>query len=245
MSLVWAFWSILLYLLCSIAYIIIDILNYLLVINNSTLYMLYIVFASMLVVEAILYTIDWAQYVFCQPKSASICKYKLKFFASIFHNIGSVTYLLGAIFGNSTVQNQQNLLTTPLLFVFNIIGTAALLVEAILTHLGWMLLPSNTTKRCHCSHGVALWAHTLNIVGGLIYLVASILPLILITINSTLSTTTIYQKDVRPVQIAGDGVYLIDSTLYMVLFFQEWKQRNRANKNEPIEPESRGAVFLT
>jgi hypothetical protein len=92
---------------------------------------------------------------------------------------------------------------------------------------------------------VALWAHTLNIVGGLIYLVASILPLILITINSTLSTTTIYQKDVRPVQIAGDGVYLIDSTLYMVLFFQEWKQRNRANNNEPIEPESRGAVFLT
>jgi hypothetical protein len=240
----WAFWSIFLYLICSIGYIIIDILDYLLVISNSTLYILYIVFASVLVAEAILYTIDWAQYVFCQSKSTSIYKYKLKFFASIFHIIGSIAYLLGGIFGNSTVQNQQNLLTAPQLYVYNIVGTAALLIEAILTQLGWMFHPPDITKTCQCPFGVALWAHVLNVVGGLIYLAASILPLIITAANSTLSTTTIYLNYVRPVEIAGDGVYLIDSMLYMLLWIREWKHRNKVNNDEPIEPESRGPIFL-
>jgi hypothetical protein len=243
MSLAWAFWSIFLYLICSIGYIIIDILNYTLVISNSTLYILYIVLASVLVVEAIFYTIDWLQYVFCQSKSTSIYKYKLKFFASIFHIIGSIAYLLGGIFGNSTVQNQQNLLTTPQLYIYNIIGMVALVIEAILSNIDWMVHPPDIRKTCQCTCGVALWAHVLNIVAGVIYLAASILPLIMTAANSTLSTTTIYLNYVRPVEIAGDSVYLIDSMLYMVLWIKEWKRRNSVNNDEPVEPESRGPIF--
>lgn len=241
-SLAWAFWSILLYLICSIGYIVIDILNYILVINNSTLYILYIVFASLLVVEAILYMIDWVQYVIGRSKSKSIWAYKLKFLASIFHIIGSIANLLGGIFGNSTVQNQSNLLTSPQLYVYNIVGTAAFLVEALLTQLVWMVNPPDMKKACHCTCGISLWAHLLNIIAGLIYLVASVLPLILTAAISTLSSTTIYLNYVRPVQIAGDGVYLIDSILYMILWIKEWI--HRSNDDGPLEPESRGAVFI-
>ena len=243
-SMVWSFLSILLYLLCSIGYLIVDVLNYVLIINNSTLYIIYIVLASVLIVEAILYTIDWAQYAFFQAKSGRICEYKFKFLASIFHNIGSVVYLLGGIFGNNTVQDEKNFLTNPQLYVFNIVGTAALFIEAILTLLGWIFHPLDKTKTCHCPHDVAVWAHVLNSVGALVYLVASILPLIIIAVNTSQSQTSVYQNYIRPIQIAGDSVYLIDAVLYMALWFKAWYQINRNDSDGPIGPETRDHVFL-
>ena len=171
-------------------------------------------------------------------------KYKFKCFASIFHIIGSVAYLLGAIFGGHIPQDQQNLLATPQLFVCNIIGMVALIIEAILTLIGWMCrLPDE--KSCHCPHGVILWAHLLNILGGLIYLAVSILPPIMTAIYSaTMTQTTIYQNYVKPVQIVGDGIYLIDALLYMVLWFKERKQQNEIKDKEPVGPQGRRIKFL-
>jgi hypothetical protein len=241
----WAFWSIVLYILCSCGYIVFDILSIVISLDSSTLNRLYTILAAALVAEAIFYTIDWFQYVCCQEESAGLWEYKFKFIASIFHNIGSVGYLLGAIFGENTGQNQQDLFSNPQLYIFNIIGMGALIIESIFTLIGWMLRPPNK-KRCHCSPGVALWAHLLNILGGVICLVESILPLILTNLYSTkLTQTTLYLNYVRPVQIAGDGVYLIDSLLYMILWFQERKQKNKiSNDGGPSETQGRGTVFL-
>jgi hypothetical protein len=205
---------------------------------------LYIVLAGIFVIEGILYALDWCQVACCQQGShGSIGYYKFKLLASVFHNIGSLSYLLGAIFGANTTHQQPDFLSSPRVYVCNIIGMAALVIEAILSLIGWMLRPPDN-QRCHCPHGVPLWANILNLLGGLVYLAASILsPVLVVVYSATKTQITIHQNYIRLLLIAGDGVYLIDSLLYMVLWIQDRKKYNASKREQPMGPDTRSIIF--
>ena len=241
---VWSLWSCILYLLGSCGYLALDLTGYFLTVDTWTVYVLYIVLAGIFVIEGILYAIDWCQYACCQQGSQrSIGYYKFKFLASVFHNIGSLAYLLGAIFGGNTNELQPDFLSSPRVYVCNIIGMGALVIEAILSLLGWMLRPPDN-QRCHCPHGVPLWANLLNLLGGLTYLTASILsPVLVVVYSATKTQVTIQQNYIQLILIGGDGVYLIDSMLYMVLWIQDRKKHNRSNGERPIGTDARSFRF--
>ena len=223
---IWSLLSFIVYALGSAGYLVFDILALVLSMNSFIAYIVYIALAGIFVVESILHTLDWFHYACSRSKPKErMIHYVFKLTASIFHIVGSVAYLLGAIFGANTTYQQQNFLSSPQIFVCTIVGMGSLVIEAIVSIIGWMLRPPDE-RRCHCSHGLALWAHLFNIIGALLYLAASVLsPILAVIYSTTMNHITIQQNYIRAIQIAGDGVYLFDSFLFIILWIRERKKR--------------------
>jgi hypothetical protein len=144
-ALYWAYWANVLYILGMFGYLTIDTISYIFVSFNNTF--AYVILAVIFVIDAILYTIDWYMYaVKLRENKNEPIGYRSEFVACIFQNLGSCFYLIGALlsFNNKTRWMDK-------IFLLNLIGIFAFLIESGFTFLGWRISlqknPPNNPKR--------------------------------------------------------------------------------------------------
>ncbi|CAF1269851.1 unnamed protein product [Didymodactylos carnosus] len=230
------------YIVGMIGYLIIDIVG---IVNSKTIestpfYIVYVLLAIMFVIDAILYTLNWyVNAIHLRKNRSDPINNKIELVACLFNLIGSIIYLLGAI--TTTQTNNANASTTTITttvstptfsnipsFVLNIIGMLSLTVESILTIVNWKknFKPNNKLFL----KNVEFWAHLLNLIGNLVYLIAHIVQPI-VTVISSFTTSLLSQLInnifiiIRPIQVAGDFIYLIDSILYTLVWLKVDERR--------------------
>ncbi|CAF0794606.1 unnamed protein product [Rotaria sp. Silwood1] len=215
MKLLWYSAGNIIYALGSFGYLSINTAN---LINRNTVespvtYIILIILAIVFVIDAILYTIDWFE--------QRTTKTRQELIACILNVIGSILYLIGAtVFkNNKTSTNESVNLSDIPAFVFNIVGMLAFLAESILD----FFTPRVSKETSKCS--VEFFAHLLNLIGNISYLVAHIIQPI-ISFIATFTTeyvnriTDIIYIIIRPIQMAGDIIYIIDAILYIIVWIK-------------------------
>ncbi|CAF0896164.1 unnamed protein product [Rotaria sordida] len=203
------------YALGSLGYLVINIVN---LINRNTVespvtYIILIILASIFVIDALLYTIDWFE--------QRTIKKRRELIACILNVIGSILYLIGAtVFKNQKTSTNEsiNLNDIPT-FIFNIVGMLAFLGESILN----FFAPRVSKQTSKCS--IEFFAHLLNFIGNLTYLIAHIVQPIIsfiasFTTESFNKITDLIYIIIRPIQIGGDFIYIIDAILYIIVWIK-------------------------
>ncbi|CAF1000102.1 unnamed protein product [Rotaria sordida] len=203
------------YALGSLGYLVINIVN---LINRNTVespvtYIILIILASIFVIDALLYTIDWFE--------QRTIKKRRELIACILNIIGSILYLIGAtVFKNQKTSTNEsiNLNDIPT-FIFNIVGMLAFLGESILN----FFAPPVSKQTSKCS--IEFFAHLLNFIGNLTYLIAHIVQPIIsfiasFTTESFNKITDLIYIIIRPIQIGGDFIYIIDAILYIIVWIK-------------------------
>ncbi|CAF2308087.1 unnamed protein product [Rotaria sp. Silwood2] len=215
MKLLWYSAGNIIYALGSLGYLAINTVN---LINRNTVdspatYIVLIILAIVFVIDALLYTIDWFE--------QRTTKTRLELIACILNVIGSILYLIGAtVFqNNKTSTNESTNLSDIPAFVFNILGMLAYLAESILD----FFIPRVSKQTSKCS--VEFFAHLLNLVGNITYLIAHIIqPIISFIASFTTAylnkTTDIIYIIIRPIQMGGDIIYIIDAILYIIVWMK-------------------------
>jgi len=142
--------------------------------------------------------------------------------------IGSILYLIGAtVFktAKTSTNDLSNINNIPA-FVFNIVGMLSFLGESILCF--FMPRVSKISSKC----SVEFFAHLLNLLGNLTYLAANIIQPILSLIASF--TTEFLNKItdvifiiIRPIEIGGDIIYVIDAVLYIIVWIKANEQMRK------------------
>lgn len=143
-ALYWGYWANIFYILGMCGYLMMDTLMYLTVAMETRLIsFVYTFLAVILLVDAILYSIDWHTYaVKSREKLDQPIHFRSEFVACVFHYVGSFGYLIGAL----TAFNRTDLFNAFLLL--NFLGSLAFLFEAAFTFLGWVI----TLKRIPAKH---------------------------------------------------------------------------------------------
>jgi hypothetical protein len=215
MKLWWYSAANILYVLGSLGYLAINIVN---LIDRSTVelpvtYIFLVILAILFVIDALLYTADWIE--------QRTTKKRLELAGCILNVVGSILYLIGAtVFQNMTAStNDSSDLSEVPSFVFNIVGMLAFLAESILM----FFTPRVSKKPSKCS--VEFFAHLLNLFGNITYLSAHIVQPI-ITFIASFTTDSLNQITnmifliIRPIQIGGDIIYTIDAILYIIVWIK-------------------------
>lgn len=222
MKLWWYSAANILYALGSLGYLVINIAN---LIDRSTVespvtYSILVVLAGLFVVDALLYTADWIE--------QRATKKRRELFACLLNVAGSVLYLIGAtVFKNKKMSPSDfaNVSDVPA-FVFNIVGMLAFLGESVLS----FFTPRITKKPSKCS--VEFFAHLLNLLGNVTYLAAHVVqPIVSLLANATTQLlnklTDVVFVIIRPIQIGGDVIYLVDAVLYIIVWLKANEQMRR------------------
>ncbi|CAF0814372.1 unnamed protein product [Adineta ricciae] len=240
MKLWWCSAANILYAIGSLGYLAVNIVNLIdrTTVESSATYIVLVLLAILFVIDALLYTADWFE-----QRATKKCR---ELFACTLNIVGSVLYLVGAtVFKNKTgsTNNFTNATDIPA-FVFNIVGMLAFLGESILS----FFAPRVTKKPSKCS--VEFFAHLLNFLGNLTYLCAHVVQPI---ISFLASHTTQYLNKltdiifiiIRPIQIGGDIIYVIDAILYIIVWLKAneqmrkvgmaWIERGHATINKRID----------
>ena len=135
-ALVWAYWANIIYLIGMLGYCTVDTTNYVLLTFDRTVSnVVYLFLASLFVVDAILYSIDWFVYaVKLRAQPDEPIKYRCEFVACIFQHLGSCLYFIAAILAFDSGRWAERIL------VINFLGVVAFLVESLLTFAGWLVI---------------------------------------------------------------------------------------------------------
>ena len=135
-ALVWAYWANIIYLIGMLGYCTLDTMNYVLLTFDRTVSnAVYLFLASLFVVDAVLYSIDWFVYaVKLRAHPDEPIKYRCEFVACIFQNLGSCLYLIAAILAFDSGRWAERILA------INFLGVVAFLIESLLTFAGWFVL---------------------------------------------------------------------------------------------------------
>lgn len=222
MKLWWYSAANILFALGSLGYLAINITN---LIDRNTVqsqvtYIILILLAVLFVIDALLYTADW----FEQRRT----KKRRELIGCILNVIGSILYLIGAtVFKNKkTSTNDFTNLTDIPAFIFDIVGMLAFLAESILSF--FMPRVSKTSSKC----SVEFFAHLFNLFGNITYLTAHIVQPIISFIASFTTEflnriTDVIFIIIRPIQIGGDIIYVIDAILYILVWIKANEQMRR------------------
>ncbi|UJR26196.1 hypothetical protein I4U23_007539 [Adineta vaga] len=219
MKLWWYSAANILYAIGSLGYLIVNIVNLIdrTTVESSATYIILILLAILFVIDALLYTADWIE--------QRATKKRRELVGCLLNIIGSVLYFIGAtVFKNKKISSNDftNLTDVPA-FVLNIVGMLAFLGESILS----FFTPRVTKKSSKCS--IEFFAHLLNLLGNITYLCAHIIqPVISVLASFTTQylnkiTDTIFII-IRPIQIGGDIIYVIDAILYMIVWLKANEQ---------------------
>jgi hypothetical protein len=222
MKLWWYSAANIIYALGSLGYLTINIVN---LIDRNTVeypatYIVLVILAIIFVIDALIYTADWFE--------QRATKKRLELTGCIFNIVGSILYLIGAtVFKNQKTSrnNFTNVNDIPA-FVFNIAGMLAFLGESILN----FFTPRVSKKSSKCS--VEYFAHILNLLGNLTYLIANIIQPIISFIDNYTTDLLNRLNDfiyiiICPIEIGGDIIYTIDAILYMIVWIKANEQMRR------------------
>lgn len=222
MKLWWYSAANILYVLGSLGYLAINITNLIdrNTVESSATYIILILLAILFVIDALLYTADWIE--------QRTTKKQRELIGCILNIVGSILYLIGAtVFKNQkTSTNDVTNVTNIPAFVFNIAGMLAFLAESILD----FFAPRVSKKSSKCS--VEFFAHLLNLLGNITYLVAHIVQPIVSFIASFTTDLLNNITDfifiiIRPIQIGGDVIYTIDAILYIIVWIKANEQMRK------------------
>jgi hypothetical protein len=245
----------------SFGYTVVNIVNLIdrRTINSSITYAFLIFLAALFVIDALLYTADWLE-----QRSR---KTRRELIGCLLNVTGSVLYLLGATVFKGKSTSVVDLSDIPT-FVFNIIGMLAYLAESILCF--FMPRVSKQTSKC----SIEFFAHLLNFIGNLSYVIAHIVQPTLAFLASFTTqllnrVTDLLYFIIRPIQIFGDVIYMIDAILYILVWLKAneqmrkvgttWAKRSHAvvkrivnvpsvvhvSAISPIETKSNAISFIT
>ena len=186
-------------------------------IDSSITFAFLVSLAALFVIDALLYTADWFE-----QRSR---KTRRELIACLLNVTGSVLYLLGATVFKGKTTSVVDLSDLPT-FVFNIAGMLAYLVESILC----FFTPRVSKQTSKCS--IEFFAHLLNLIGNLSYVVAHIVQPTLAFLASF--TTQLFNRltdllylVIRPTQIFGDVIYMIDAILYILVWLKANEQMRK------------------
>ncbi|CAF3210044.1 unnamed protein product [Rotaria socialis] len=223
------YWANIVYIIGMIGYLIIDTISYMYMSFNSTISsIIYMILASVFVIDAILYTMDWYMYaVKLRKYQDQPVQYRSEFVACIFQNLGSIFYLIGAILVFEKIQVIEKK------FLFNLFGIISFLMESFLTLLGWIIVfrrrPAKTSKNSCNFQNAYIWAHVLNIIGNLIYLCATILAYYIYRTEKIINSSRVLL-----LQIFGDFVYLFDAYIYHECWKQDKQELYTITENQSL-----------
>ncbi|CAF0994638.1 unnamed protein product [Rotaria magnacalcarata] len=203
------------YTIGSLGYLAINTINHIFpnTSNSQGSCIILIILASVFVLDAILYALDWfEQRRIKKLHGLVVC---------ICNIIGSVLYLCGAITLNNKkapVNNSLDLSNLPA-FLFSTAGILVFLLESILNFFTPRV--SKTTSKC----SVEFFAHLLNLLGNITYLIAQFVqPAISFIASFTTSDfnklTGLIYFIIRPIQMGGDIIYTVDALLYMIVWIK-------------------------
>ena len=203
----------------SFGYTVVNVVNLIdrTTIDSSITYAFLVFLAALFVIDALLYTADW----FAQRSR----KTRRELIGCLLNVTGSVLYLLGATLFKGKTTSVVDLSDIPT-FVFNLTGMLAFLAESILC----FFLPRVSKQTSECS--IEFFAHLLNLIGNLSYVVAHIVQPTLALLASF--TTQLFNRltdllylVIRPTQIFGDVIYLIDAILYILVWLKANEQMRK------------------
>lgn len=200
----------------SLGYTVVNIVNMIdrTTVNSSITFAFLIFLAALFVIDALLYTADWFE--------QRARKTRRELIGCLLNVTGSVLYLLGATLFKGKSTSAVDLSDIPT-FVFNIIGMLAYLAESILC----FFMPRVSKKTSKCS--IEFFAHLLNFIGNLSYIVAHIVQPTLAFLASFTTQllnrlTDLLYLIIRPIQIFGDVIYMIDAILYILVWLKANEQ---------------------
>ncbi|CAF3412331.1 unnamed protein product [Rotaria socialis] len=152
-ALFWSFLANVIYLIGMIGYFLMDVFDYVHpnAINLSLSSCIYVVLAGIFVIDANLQTLS------VYNTSRNAYRYYAMVLSSIFDQVGSQAYFIGALFMATALTN-SNTIT-----ICNEVGVSAFVAAAAIN----MLVPG--------SHILHLWANSLNLLGSLCYVLAIII----------------------------------------------------------------------
>jgi len=201
----WYFHANLFFIIGMTGYLTMDVIDYAITVNATTTYIVYVILSSIFVIDAIIHFLIWQSDPLCESKMYN----GISCSAWIFDNIGSFSYLLGALFSYNIETSLQ------IVRIFNLIGVCGFLLEAIASFIAWRIITKMNTKNAK----INAWANSFNLLGSILYLVA---------------TNLLFgSKGQHLTQIAGDAIYFIDSILYMCCWYREKRslERNKLELN--------------
>ena len=183
-ALLWSFWSNVIFIVGMIGYLLIDGFNYMRpnVLSSSLSSGIYVILAAIFIIVCTL------QIFSIYNTNSSTHRYYVMFFSGIFDEIGSQAYFLGALFAATAFTTSQTV------WIFSTVGVCSFLIGAILN----MLIRGPSIFYS--------WANILNLLGALLYVLATVITAVPIT---------------HIIVILGDFVYLIDAILYMICWFSD------------------------
>lgn len=142
-DLFWGYWANIFYIFGMFGYLTMDTLMFLTVSMETRLIsFVYTFLGVILLVDAILYSIDWFTYAVKSRENDDVpIEFRSEFVACCFHYLGSFGYLIGSL----TSFNRSDFFNVFLLL--NFLGSLAFLFESAFTFLGWIItLKRNKTK---------------------------------------------------------------------------------------------------
>lgn len=183
-DLFWSFWANVVFTLGMIGYLVIDGLDYM---NPNALSLS--LFNSIYVVLAAVFIFDSSAQLFSIYKTpSSTQRYYVMVVSCVFDAIGSDAYFLGALFEATAFT------TSKTVWLFNTVGVCGFVIGAAINML---------TRGSSIFYS---WANILNLLGALLYLLATIITIVPAT---------------NIIIIIGDVVYIIDAVLYIICWFSD------------------------
>ncbi|CAF3658902.1 unnamed protein product [Adineta steineri] len=180
----WAFWVAIIFIFGMIGYLIMDTFDYMNIsfFNTFVTDMIYVLLASLFVICATL------QFFAIYYMNKDVERYYTMIISCLFDKVGAHAYLFGAIL---TVVDSTKVDT---IWTLSTIGVCGFVIGAAIN----LMIPSTSY--------LYIWADYFNLLGSLLYLLATIITRLQIS---------------QLIVIFGDTIYLIDSILYMLCWFQD------------------------
>lgn len=155
----WGYWANVLYILGMFGYLLMDTLMYLSApMEDRFVRLIYTFLAVLLVIDAILYSIDWYMYAVKSRENVDQpIHFRAELIASVFHHLGSYAYLIGALIAFHRTG------WISAWFLFNFLGSLAFLFESAFTFLGWIITLKKTkptNPKFGCSSQVRISSFT-------------------------------------------------------------------------------------
>lgn len=214
MELRWLFTANLIYYFGSIGYLFLN-LSQMIDRNNKDLEMVYR-FSSFLsivfIIDALFYLIDWLQ----ERRKRT----PLELFNCLLNLIGSFFYLLGDY--TLAKSNFSHISSST---IFYLLSMSAFVLESTLC----FFIPNlyETTAK----YSTEFFAHSLNLIGNLVYLISHTIHPVVWFVDSFMSRTTTIDSStdlivliVHQTRLVADLIYTIDAALYMIVWLKANQQ---------------------